>query len=347
MNTPKIQLLSVVIPSRGRSRKLARLLESIEEIAHETKVPFEVILVIDGQGDLPGLKTSYPSQALTTDHIGAGPARNLGINAASGDAILFLNDDVILESGFFDAHIQRLNAGHDMVLGNSPWIGHDEPRAFDGFVKHTSAIFNQNSLIDAELYNFKQAWTLNLSVRRSVLDQLDDPFDSELRPIYFEDIEFAHRCFTNEPRVVYCQSARAIHDHRVTIKEYFAREVLLGMMSVVLYDRNIECYQELFECSPSDHSLLARESIKLDARDHARALVSFTELASESMDEGDPEGQASLLYDLHLPIKRRAFRIGLIAMLDRTIPWDHRVEHASDLLVKDQVFGAFDIPNKR
>lgn len=338
MIIPKIKLLSVVIPSRGRSGKLVNLLETLGKIQPSTRTPFEVVLVIDGDGDPPAINPAYPFRVICTSHIGAGPARNLGIKAASGDAILFLNDDVIPQSGFLDAHIEALDAGHDAVLGQSPWIETIDSQAFDGFIRYTPAIFDQHNLIDGQRYDFKHGWTLNLSVRKTALDTLDGPFHPELRPIYFEDIEFAYRCFADAPRIVYCESACAIHDHRVSMQEYFSREVLLGMMSVTLFEHNQACFDEIFPCSPTDHTRQVADVLTMDARDHLRLMTRFVQLATGPVDKEDPIGQAQLLYDLHLPLKRRAFRIGLQEMEHQSVPWEQRVERANCLMRHDSVF---------
>jgi len=340
---PEIQLLSVIIPSRGRSCKLRVLLDTIGQLTEATNTPFEVILVIDGDAEAPSGQRSYPLQVIHTTHIGAGPARNLGIEAAKGDAILFLNDDVIPDPGFFEAHIGWLNCGHNAVLGDSPWIEPESSSAFDTFIKHTPAIFDLSGLVDGQSYGFGLGWTLNLSIRRSVIDGLDFAFDPELRPIYFEDIEFAHRCFGASKEICYSKAARAVHDHRVTLDEYFAREVLLGMMSVVLYERNRTCFDALFPCSPTEHARAIGGVLALDQRDHTRMLARFMSLAQQPANKANPADQAKVLYALHLPIKRRAFRLGLRAMVREPIPWGQRIVMARTLLNDDPVLSVLGV----
>jgi glycosyltransferase involved in cell wall biosynthesis len=334
---PKIKLLSVVIPSRGRSFKLQALLDAIESIAVGTQTPFEVVVVIDGDGEQSKPSVSYPLQFIWSPHVGAGQARNLGIEASSGDAILFLNDDVIPSEGLFDAHVQSLNDGHDAVLGNSPWIDVPDPNGFDCMIRYTPAVFHQHGMSDGKKYNFKHAWTLNLSVRRTILDSIPAPFAVGLRPIYYEDLEFAYRGLGQAGSILYNNSACVIHDHRVGVVEYFAREVLLGIMSVVLFKTNSRCHNEIFRLTPAEHSDAASAMIATDIRDHTRLLARFNQHAMNPVDQGDPIEQAGLLYDLHLPLKRRAFRIGLLAMIEKEIPWESRVDHAQDLLRGDPV----------
>lgn len=327
----------MIIPTRGRSHKLANLLDALEIQVSTSDTPFEVILVIDGDGGGPDRDYLFSLEQIHTPHIGAGPARNLAMERSRGDAILFLNDDVIPEKGFIDAHTQALNAGSQAVLGYSPWVQPSDPTAFDGFVVHTPAIFNQQGLVDAQHYDFRHGWTLNLSVRRDVIDRLDRPFHPQLRPIYFEDIEFVYRCFGTDRRILYCQSARAAHDHRVSISDYFAREVLLGMMAVELYEANSACYNEIFPNEPAHHAAIVDQWLPLDVRDHLRLMKRFLMQARQPQDTLDPIEQAMMLYDLHLPLKRRAFRLGLCAMCASPIRWENRVGFAADVIAVDPI----------
>ena len=340
LSIPRIQLLSVIVPTRGRSGKLANLLGGLGQHFASTRADFEVLVVIDGEGDAPEGTSSFSVEIIRTAHIGAGAARNLGIERSRGDAVLFLNDDVVPSEGFIDAHVEALNTGHRAVLGDSAWVEPESPIAFDQFIAHSPAIFDRRGLVDGQRYGFGHGWTLNLSLRREVIDGLGQAFDPGLRPIYFEDIEFVYRCFGADSEVVFCADARAVHDHRVSVREYFAREVLLGMMSVVFYETNPACYGELFELDPHAHARVAHEMLGLDVRDHRRVLDRFVALAAEPARSDDPAGQAMVLYDLHLPIKRRAFRVGLCAMCAQAIEWDQRISYAGRLLDLDPVLGA-------
>ena len=339
LSIPRVQLLSVIVPTRGRSGKLTNLLGALEQHFASTRADFEVLVVVDGEGDAPEGTYPFSVEVIETEHVGAGAARNLGIERSRGDAVLLLNDDVVPSEGFIDAHVGALDAGHRAVLGDSPWVEPESPNGFDRFIAHSAAIFDRRGLVDGQLYDFGHGWTLNLSLRREVIDGLGQAFDPELRPIYFEDIEFAYRCFGRDASIVFCADARAVHEHRVSVREYFAREVLLGMMAVVLHQVNPACYRAIFELDPPAHAKIAREVLGLDVRDHRRALDRFVGLASEPARSDDATEQAMVLYDLHLPIKRRAFRIGLCAMCQGSIAWDQRIARAGELLDADPVLG--------
>ncbi len=91
--------LSVVIPTFNRRSVLERSLSALldQDLPADD---FEIIVVDDGSTDdtrelLRGWKAHCAFRALQSPHRGVSSARNLGIQAASGDLILFMDDDLI------------------------------------------------------------------------------------------------------------------------------------------------------------------------------------------------------------------------------------------------------------
>jgi len=91
--------ISVVIPTYNRLDSLKRVLVGLtNQLFSNTK--FEVVVVSDGAEDgtndyLNSLKTSFSLRPIFQKNAGVAAARNAGIRAASGDLILFLDDDVL------------------------------------------------------------------------------------------------------------------------------------------------------------------------------------------------------------------------------------------------------------
>jgi glycosyltransferase involved in cell wall biosynthesis len=86
-------LISVIIPTRDRC---ALLQEAIMSVVAVRCVGFEleIIVVDDGSTDETAkVVQSYPITYLRTDRQGASAARNVGMLAARGDYIAFLDDD--------------------------------------------------------------------------------------------------------------------------------------------------------------------------------------------------------------------------------------------------------------
>ena len=101
--------VSVVVPTFNRREPLRRLLNSLER-QHQRGARFETVVVIDGSDDgteavLTSLRPSYPLRAIFGPRRGAAAARNVGIAAAMGEVLLFLDDDVVSEDGLFERHL--------------------------------------------------------------------------------------------------------------------------------------------------------------------------------------------------------------------------------------------------
>ena len=84
---------SVVIPSYNRS---AWLVAALESVFAQTEPPFEIIVADDGStDDTLAVLENYAARVKVLTQRNAGPAaaRNLGIGAATGDYIAFLDSD--------------------------------------------------------------------------------------------------------------------------------------------------------------------------------------------------------------------------------------------------------------
>lgn len=83
--------LSIVIPTRGRHHFLRQALESVISQSH---LPHEIIVVDDGEGAAQAVEHMHP-RIMVLDNQQRGPvlARIMGVARATGDCIVFLDDD--------------------------------------------------------------------------------------------------------------------------------------------------------------------------------------------------------------------------------------------------------------
>jgi len=90
MNEP---LVSVIIPTYNCGRYVE---DAVESVLHQTRRPFEIIVVDDGSTDDTGLKLrKYKNrvQVVTQENQGSSKARNVGLELAQGDYVAFLDAD--------------------------------------------------------------------------------------------------------------------------------------------------------------------------------------------------------------------------------------------------------------
>lgn len=102
--------LSIVLPTYNRWDRLQTVLEAL---AGQT-VPadeLEVIVVSDGSTDgtdeaLQAGRAPRPIHLVRQPNQGPAVARNKGVEAATGDLVLFIDDDVVAEPGWAAAHLE-------------------------------------------------------------------------------------------------------------------------------------------------------------------------------------------------------------------------------------------------
>lgn len=105
--------LSIVITTYNRATTLEKLLLDLE---NQTDMGFQVVVAIDGATDstesvVAGLRTSYPLKWFNTHckAYGLAVARNQGILASEGDAIVILDDDSFPVESFVAAHKESVS----------------------------------------------------------------------------------------------------------------------------------------------------------------------------------------------------------------------------------------------
>ena len=128
---PRALAVSVVIPVYNRASALGATLQSVQK---QTFTEFEVLVVDDGSDDDPaGVAASLSDPRFRVIHqanSGAGAARNLGIDAARGRYVAFLDsDDMFLPHHLCDAMAAlktgRYAAVYSQVImdrGDETWI---------------------------------------------------------------------------------------------------------------------------------------------------------------------------------------------------------------------------------
>jgi hypothetical protein len=203
-----------------------------------------------------------------------------------------------------------------MVLGSAPWEKPAQSTVFDALLAETPMIFFYDSLKAGEFYDFRHAWTLNLSVRAKDFAAAGGFFE-QLRPVYYEDVAFGYQMLGFRRKgILYHPDAQVIHRHPMTVDQYLDREELLGIMAPVLARVCHSAFMCLFK--NAHIHVLAEEFDQwctLDHASHRFVYQRFKEWAElpESVLPQDPIARRRLLmtiYQMHIPLKRLTFRLG-------------------------------------
>lgn len=293
----------------------------------------EVIVGIDG-----GLEAGVRPRPWTAareyiyPRMGAAAVRNrlathLGDRA---DLLIFGNADARPEPDMVRRHVQAFeglfNGGRGcMVLGSAPWERPAPPApvtVFDVLLAETPMVFFYDRLKPGEWYDFRQCWTLNLSVRADDFRSCGG-FHEELRPVYYEDLAFGHKLLGGTRKgILYEPRAQVTHRHPTTLAQYLDREELLGLMAPVLARVCPEAFAAVF--GTTDVARMAEEYrswVRLDAPMHRWIHERMSAWAAEPEQAlpAEPHQRKMLLetiYQMHVPLKRLAFRLGFLRGMD-------------------------------
>ncbi|MDX6636037.1 MAG: hypothetical protein QOF06_2240 [Solirubrobacterales bacterium] len=113
---------SVIVPTHQRRD---RVVHNVEALAKQEISSFEVVVVVDGATDgtaaaLRELHPPFPLTILEQDNSGAAEARNAGARSATGEILLFLDDDMEADSAMLAEHDRSHREGADLVVGDMP-----------------------------------------------------------------------------------------------------------------------------------------------------------------------------------------------------------------------------------
>lgn len=326
---------SVIIPTRGRGSQLAACLGCL--VDQGGAPPFEVVVVFDGADEAgERVASSFAGRlgvrAVTAERLGIAHAKNVGIESARGELLIFVNDDVLPEPEFIARHAAAHGAGGvarggGMVVGHSPWVVRAGESVFDRLLRTTSMVFFYDRMIDEvgralapadHDWGFRHAWNLNLSVRRAWALEVGG-FRPAIANCCYEDVEFAWRVVRRYGAgVLFEPRARAPHDHTYTPEGYLDREWRLGYSAYGFAAAAGACARELF-----GRDLLSEEELRYaagfvdrESRAETALIQGFLGLASfpaAALAGVWERAILEVMYGQHLLLKRLAFRRGLLA----------------------------------
>jgi glycosyltransferase involved in cell wall biosynthesis len=242
---------SVVIPTYNRKPILEKCLRAIEhqQLRDGSVVEgYEVVLVDDGSTDgtlewLESHKSEFPHvRSHSQDHKGPAAARNLGVEQAKGDTIIFIDSDLVVTEQFLQAHADALVKG-EKQLGSVSEAAPEEPRFFTyGWVINTCNFDNPTSE-PYKITDFSAAYfaTGNVAIARKWLEKAG-LFDTRFQLYGWEDLELGVRLKQLDLKLIKCPEAVGYHWHPPfaldQIPRMIDREIQRGRMGVLFYEKH-------------------------------------------------------------------------------------------------------------
>lgn len=226
--------VSVVIPSFNRANLLPRLVEALAAQSHPA---VEVVFIDDGSTDetLSILEEACGERAgwrvIQQQNAGPAAARNVGVGAATGDLIVFTDDDCVPHTRFIEEHVQsHVTRGKGYaVAGYTPWHPDLEVSPFMEMALR-GALFAFNRITDPENLSFTCFYSANCSIWRDDLLSVEG-FDETIR-FYFEDTDLAYRLQEQGVRLVFNERAVAYHAEPVDLERFLKRQRAAGKSAV-------------------------------------------------------------------------------------------------------------------
>jgi glycosyltransferase involved in cell wall biosynthesis len=227
---------SVVIPTYNRLSRLQHVIDALEQ-QQFSKDDYEVIVVSDGATDgtnnyLDGFQCTIKVRSAVQANQGPAAARNRGLALATGDYILFIDDDVVPGPQLMVEHMRaHRQAGREVaVLGPllsppgykmSPWVGWEQ----DMLMKQYSAMLRGEWEPTP-----RQFYTGNASLRREHILAAGG-FDDTLRRA--EDVELAYRLASRGLGFVFAIKAEGWHFAERSFRSWLDAAYTYGRNDVV------------------------------------------------------------------------------------------------------------------
>ena len=233
---------SIVIPTYNRLPILQKCLRALEIQTIDSQVitGYEVVVVDDGSTDgtiewLQASITELPHvKVYEQAHKGASTARNLGVERANGDTIIFIDSDLVVTSVFLQSPAEALVKGHQ-ELGNDKLFTYGAVINTDNFDHPTAEPY--------KITDFSNAYfaTGNVAIARHWLLEVG-LFDLDFNLYGWEDLELGVRLKDRGLKMIKCPAAVGYHWHPAfsldRIPRAIEQELERGQMGVVFYKKH-------------------------------------------------------------------------------------------------------------
>ncbi|HKZ15721.1 MAG TPA: glycosyltransferase, partial [Solirubrobacterales bacterium] len=190
---------------------------------------FELIVVIDGGGDACAeIARAHGATVIETEHRGLGHARNVGIDAARGELVAFLDDDAFPDRDWLLFVADLFRRGDYGGVG-----GPNVPPDDDGFVAECVAAAPGGPVhvlvSDSEAEHVPGC---NMAFRKDVLRSIDG-FDERFR-VAGDDVDLCWRLQKAGHRLGFSAGAVVMHRRRDSVRRYLRQQYGYGKAEALL-----------------------------------------------------------------------------------------------------------------
>lgn len=209
---------SVIIPTYNRSAVMERTLRHLLDQDLDPQ-RYEILVCDNSTDDTPAVVrrlaagAATPVRLLMSDERLPAVKRNQGLRAATGDYVVFMNDDVWVRPDFLSEHLwtHRAHPYPVAVLGKVVQSEEMEQTPFAQWYRPFAYELVEDRADQPVPYQF--SWSMNLSLPRQVLLDRQLVFHEDWREIGHEDVELGYRWTMAGYRIIYDPRAVGQHYH--------------------------------------------------------------------------------------------------------------------------------------
>ncbi|HLC49751.1 MAG TPA: glycosyltransferase [Candidatus Andersenbacteria bacterium] len=228
----------IIIPTYNGQEKLSYTLEAL--LAQDIPSGWTVRVIVSDDGShepIADIDKTYawvhPWLSLSiirSSHTGRSHARNIAIDYATGDILLFLADDILLRPGALREHLifhETNNTNNMAALGCVAWDPRIHPTPFMDWMMHGGQQNDYDAILGAHTANAGHYFYGSfVSMKRMFLE--DNRFSEQFSAYGWEDLELGECLHTKGLVLHVLPNAISLHRHRYTASAILERQRIVG-----------------------------------------------------------------------------------------------------------------------
>jgi GT2 family glycosyltransferase len=221
--------ISVIIPTYNRSRTL---LQSLGSLQQQTLADFEIVVVDNGAcGETEQAierfseRAKVPARYVPEPRLGLHNARHTGARTASGEILVFTDDDATFDSGWLKAYADAFDAHPEMAAAGGrilpfweepppPWLW----EMVDASLANLT-YFGELSLLDRGGEFLLDCWQypfgVNMAIRRAILFEVGGFNPEVFGDVWLGDGETGLACKLQERQMLMGYVPQAVVHHHI------------------------------------------------------------------------------------------------------------------------------------
>ena len=254
MTSPRF---TVVIPTFQRRNVVVANVAALA--GQEFTGHFEVVVVVDGSTDgtaeaLRALSVPFPLTVIEQPNQGASKARNRGAQAARGEVLLFLDDDMESDPHLLTEHERSHRAGADVVFGHMPLHPQSPPSVLTQGIHDWAERRTRRLSAPGASLTLHDFLTGQMSLRKEVFERCGG-FDTDFTcggTFGNEDVDFGYRLQQGGYHLVFNPAAISWQKYVVQPRQYLKQYRQGGRADVIFARKHPEQAETIFTLSKLD-----------------------------------------------------------------------------------------------